>query len=620
MWKNLFVFIVSLHVFDLYSQNINHYSGTDKVVDFANEEVVLKLSWIKSKEELNSEFVSSLEPDRLLHNFRVTAQLPSDAKPLEGWESPQIGLRGHFVGHYLSTLAVLVVRNDVPLLAKKLEYMIDELYKCQQKHGNGYLSAFPADAFDTLEREFGHVWAPYYPYHKIMQGLLDVFNYTHNSKAYDMLNGMADYVYNRMSKLDKERIRKMMDTTHANPQNEMGGMNEVMYKLYNISKNPNHLFLAEVFNPDWFLNSLSHNENILSGLHSNTHIVLVNGFAEGYSTTKEKKYKDAAINFWDMLMGQHAYANGTSSGPRPNAVTKTSVTAEHWGNPEQLSNTFSKEIAESCVSHNTQKLTSTLFKWTAAPKYADAYMNLFYNGILPTQGPNHSSYLYHLPLGSPRNKKYLKENDFACCSGTGIEAFAKLNSSIYFHNDSALWVNLYIPSEVRWRKKNVILEQIGNFPKGVSTQFIVSSPMECRFSLNLFIPSWAEGTDVYVNEEKVSIKSSIPQSYFTINRLWHDKDVVKVVFNCNFHLKPMIDNKNMFAIFYGPLLLAFESNSEIILKGRMEEDILNKLKVLNLQEGLFQLENDGKIYSLRPLYDIDKGSYGVYATIRNSEF
>ncbi len=120
MWKNIFVFIVSLHVFDLYSQNINHYSGTDVVFDFANEEVVLKSSWIKSKEELNSEFVSSLEPDRLLHDFRITAQLPSGAKPLEGLESPQIGLRGHFVGHYLSTLAVLVARNDVPLLAKKV--------------------------------------------------------------------------------------------------------------------------------------------------------------------------------------------------------------------------------------------------------------------------------------------------------------------------------------------------------------------------------------------------------------------------------------------------------------------------------------------------------------------
>lgn len=52
----------------------------------------------------------------------------------------------------------------------------------------------------------------------------------------------------------------------------------------------------------------------------------------------------------------------------------------------------------------------------------------------------------------------------------------------------------------------------------------------------------------------------------------------------------------------------------------MKEEILNILKVLNLEEGLFQLENDGKIYSLRSLYDIDKEPYGVYATIRYSEF
>jgi uncharacterized protein len=29
------------------------------------------------------------------------------------------------------------------------------------------------------------------------------------------------------------------------------------------------------------------------------------------------------------------------------------------------------------------------------------------------------------------------------------------------------------------------------------------------------------------------------------------------------------------------------------------------------------LDNNGKRYLLRPLYDIDEQSYGVYATIRN---
>lgn len=60
-----------------------------------------------------------------------------------------------------------------------------------------------------------------------------------------------------------------------------------------------------------------------------------------------------------MLMKSHAYVNGSSSGPRPNVVTPTSLSAEHWGIPGHLSNTMTKEIAESCVSHNTQKLTST---------------------------------------------------------------------------------------------------------------------------------------------------------------------------------------------------------------------------------------------------------------------
>jgi DUF1680 family protein len=48
-----------------------------------------------------------LEPDRLLHMFRVTAGLPSHAEPLGGWEQPTNELRGHFTGHYLSACAML---------------------------------------------------------------------------------------------------------------------------------------------------------------------------------------------------------------------------------------------------------------------------------------------------------------------------------------------------------------------------------------------------------------------------------------------------------------------------------------------------------------------------------
>lgn len=197
-------------------------SPVEKLKPFNNREVELAESWVKSRENLNLAFLKSLEADRLLHNFRVTAGLPSDAKPLEGWESPGIGLRGHFVGHWLSAAAYWLGRNDDEELSRRLKEVVDGLEACQQKHGNGYLSAFPESDFDVLETRFGGVWAPYYTLHKIMQGLLDVYVQTGNEKAYAMVKDMAAYVEGRMEKLTPDRIARIMYTVDANPSNEAG--------------------------------------------------------------------------------------------------------------------------------------------------------------------------------------------------------------------------------------------------------------------------------------------------------------------------------------------------------------------------------------------------------------
>jgi uncharacterized protein len=608
----IIIFIFSAHS-GIFCQVPLFHSDVEKAMPFPGTQVTLSPSWIKHREDLNTEYMKSLDSERLLHNFRVNSGIPSNVKPLEGWESPDCGLRGHFVGHYLSAVSSIVERYKDPILSQRLNYMIDELYKCQQTLGNGYLSAFPEKEFDILETRFGGVWAPYYTYHKIMQGLLDVYVRTGNKKAYEMVVKMAAYVELRMSKLDDETIEKVLYSVGANPTNEAGAMNEVLYKLYEISKDARHLALAKTFDRDWFVVPLSKNEDILSGLHSNTHLVLVNGYAQRYSITKEEKYYDAAVNFWNMLVNHHAYVNGSSSGPRPNVTTPTSLSAEHWGQPDHLSNTFSKEEAESCVSHNTQKLTSKLFTWTADPKYADAYMNTFYNSIMALQSGHTGRCVYHLPLGSPRNKSFLKENDFRCCNGTTIEAFALLNSGIYYHSDSALWVNLYVPSKVNWADKEISLEQTGNFPTNPNIEFTVSAKKKFVFALRLFIPSWAKKVDVFVNNEKQDIEAT-PETYITLNRKWTNDDKVRLVFHYDFHLKTMSDNKNVIALFYGPTLLAFEDNSELILKGDTDGILSNLSKV---GENTFHLQNNGKTFVLMPLYDVEDESYGLYATIRN---
>ena len=587
----------------------------EKAIPFSNSSVILKASWVKDREDLNTTYLKSLDPDRLLHNFRVNAKLPSTAKPLEGWEAPNLGLRGHFTGHYLSAISVLVEKYKDTVLGRRLAYIVDELYKCQQELGHGYLSAFPEKDFETLETRFGGVWAPYYTYQKIMQGLLDAYVRTGNKKAYDITVNMASYVDRRMSRLDEATIEKMLYTTEANPSNEAGAMNEVLYNLYKISNNPRHLALAKIFDRDWFAIPLSKNKDILSGLHSNTHLVLVNGFTKRYPITGEILYRDAALNFWDMLLSHHAYANGSSSGPRPNVTTTTSLTAEHWGVPDHLSNTMTKEIAESCVSHNTQKLTSTLFSWSADPKYADTYLNTFYNSVMALQNEHTGAVVYHLPLGSPQKKKFLKENDFRCCNGSSIEAFASLNSSIYYHNDSTLWVNLYVPSKVIWSERGIGVEQAGNFPADSTIELTIAAKKKTSFALKLFMPSWATQVDVFINNEKQKI-SATPNSYINLKREWKTNDKIKLVFQYEFSIKQMPDDKNVVAIFYGPTLLAFETLSEVILKGENTNDILPHLSVADRAKKTFQLHNNGKSFTLRPLYEVEDQSYGVYATIR----
>lgn len=581
---------------------------------FPSSQVTLTDSWVKNREQLNTLYLKSLDPDRLLHNFRENAGLPSAATPLDGWEAPWIGLRGHFTGHYLSAISFLIHKYNDNDLVQRLNYMVSELGKCQQEFGNGYLSAFPEKDFDTLEARYGGVWAPYYTYNKIMQGLLDAYVYAGNNTALKMVTEMAGYVEMRMDKLDKETIEKVLYSVGANPSNEAGAMNEVLYKLYKVTNNPDHLALARLFDRDWFLNPLASNENILSGLHSNTHIVLINGFAEAYSVNHEQKYRDAVINFWDMLTEQHTYANGSSSGPRPNVVTPTSLKAEHWGVPGQLSNTMTKEIAETCVSHNTQKLSKTLFSWTAEAKYADAYMNTFYNAIMALQSGHTGKCVYHLPLGSPRQKAFLNENDFRCCNGSSIEAFAQLNSGIYYHNQSTLWVNMFIPSKLNWADRGIQLVQTENFPENQDIEFTIPTEVPKEFDLRLFIPSWAKNVKVDVNGEKQNVKT-IPESFLSLKRQWEDHDKVSLTFEYNFWLKTMPDNKNVIALFYGPVLLAFESSSELILKGD-HDSILNNFSKGEMNN-IFYLKNNGSKYTLRPLFLIENEMYGVYATIRN---
>ncbi len=80
---------------------------TLKARAFRLEDVRLLDGPFKHAMEMDMKYLLELDPERLLHNFRVNAGLPSTARPLGGWEEPKSEVRGHPVGHYLTACALM---------------------------------------------------------------------------------------------------------------------------------------------------------------------------------------------------------------------------------------------------------------------------------------------------------------------------------------------------------------------------------------------------------------------------------------------------------------------------------------------------------------------------------
>jgi DUF1680 family protein len=243
-------------------------------VPFPLEQVRLLDGPFLDAARINQTYLASLPVDRLVHNFRVNAKLPSSAEPLGGWESPTVELRGHFTGHYLSACALAYASTGDESLKQKGNAVVAELAKCQEALGNGYLSAFPEEFFDRLSAGRG-VWAPFYTLHKIMAGNLDMYTYCHNEQALAVAQGMARWMAHWTIGISDSQMQRILKT-------EYGGTNEALYNLAAITGNWRDFETARRFEQPSFFDPLAGHRDELKGLHVNTHIPKVIGAARRY--------------------------------------------------------------------------------------------------------------------------------------------------------------------------------------------------------------------------------------------------------------------------------------------------------------------------------------------------
>ena len=486
----------------------------------------------------NRRFMMGLEPDRLLHVFRVNAGLPSTAEPLGGWEAPVNELRGHFVGHYLSACALLGAQSGDAAATQRGGHMIEELGKCQTALGDGYLSAFPTELFDRL-RNGGRVWAPWYTYHKIMAGLLDSYTLGGNAQALVMVKGMAGWTKRWTDSLDDAPMAKVLDR-------EYGGMNAVLYDLADVTGDTSYATLAHRFDHERVFAPLAEGRDELKGVHGNTTIPKIIGAARRYELTGESRSRDIARFFWSDVASQRCFATGGTTND------------ESWNTePGQLSKDIGAFSQESCVSYNMLKLTRLLFTWEPDPTYADYYERTYFNGILPTQHPADGEKAYYTPMASGYWKLFgAPLQGFWCCHGSGVESFSKLADSVYFHDDAGVYVNLFVASEVEWREKGVRIVQDTAFPSSDVVALTVHCETPTRMALRVRVPYWAtRGGSATLNGGPATAVTA-PSTWYVVDRVWGKNDRLELALPMSLHMHPMPDDASMQAIMYGPLVLA----------------------------------------------------------------
>jgi uncharacterized protein len=597
------------------------------VYSFDLQDVRLLDSRFKQNMEREERWLLSIDVNSLLHSFQTNAGVYAGneggymtVKKLAGWESLDCELRGHTTGHILSGLALLYGSTGDDKYKKKADSLVRGLAEVQAAlNQDGYLSAFPQG---LINRNLAgqKVWAPWYTLHKIFSGLIDQYLYCNNKQALDIATKMSSWAYKKLQPITAEQRTKML-------RNEFGGINECFYNLFAITGDLKDKWLAEFFYQNETLDPLKEGKDILDTKHANTYIPKLIGLTRDYEIEGKGDGDSIASFFWQTVMAHHSFATGSNSDK------------EHFFKPDDQSEHLTGYTGESCNVYNMLKLTRHLFTHTAEVKYADYYEKALFNHILGQQDPATGMIAYFLPMLAGAHKVYsTPDSSFWCCVGSGFENQAKYGEAIYYHNEDELFVNLFIPSELNWKDKDMKVKQETSFPEEGTTRLTIKTNKTKQASFKIRYPSWAvAGVIVKINGKNYPIKGS-PGSYITINRKWDNGDRLEITYPMTLHTVPTNDNPNKVAFAYGPIVLAGAMGTEgmtgtapysnpklyndyYTYNYNVPEDVIKALKVdpRNLIASIkpvvgekltFKTTKEGVI--LRPLYDIHRERYVVY--------
>lgn len=520
---------------------------------------------LKHARDLNVQVLLKYDCDRMLAPYRKEAGLQPRKPSYPNWD----GLDGHVGGHYLSALAINAATGNEEC-RKRMEYMISELQLVldanNQRHEawcHNYIGGVPNSAkmWTAFSKgDFGPyfgTWAPFYNIHKMYAGLRDAWLYCGNEQAKNLFLKFCDWAVDITRDLNDEQMEKMLG-------NEHGGMNEVLADAYAITGEQKYLDCARRFSHRMLLVPLENGKDCLDNMHANTQIPKVIGYQRIAELAHDVQYHNASEYFWEIVTRQRSLALGGNS------------RREHFPTKENCIDYINDiDGPESCNTYNMLKLTEDLNRVKPDGMYGDFYETAMFNHILSAQHPQHGGYVYFTSARPRHYRNYSAPNEAMwCCVGTGMEDHGKYGQFVWTHDkgvkaeDDALYVNLFVASELNWKDRKMVIRQLTAFPYAESSVVEVVKG-KGTFILKVRKPSWCE--NFTVKGVGFDADSYEENGFVCMKRKWKKGDQVKISMPMHAYIKPMINVPQYVAIMYGPILLGMKTGTED-MRGLIADD------------------------------------------------
>ncbi|MDP9338375.1 MAG: glycoside hydrolase family 127 protein [Acidobacteriota bacterium] len=445
---------------------------------------------------------------------------------------------------------------------------------------------------------------PAYCYDKILCGLIDSHQFVGDPDAFRILDQTTDVAMPHLpGKAIENGKRWRMDKDEAFANDESYTNSENMFIAFQRGAGSRYRDLGKQYLFDEYYDPLSKGANALAGWHAYSYINSLSSAMQAYLTLGSEKHFGAAKNGFDLLTAQ-SFATGG------------------WGPDEQLRATGSSDLYDSltnthssfetpCGSYAHFKLTRYLMRVTRESLYGDSMERVMYNTILGAKPLRLDGSTFYYSDYNSKARKVYRDDKWPCCSGTHPQVVADYRINTYFRDPSGVWVNLYIPSTVRWEQggADVTLQQNGDYPFDSVLQFTVKISKARNFAINFRIPAWADKASLSVNGRRLQTPAA-PGSFAAIHRQWSNGDRVELEIPMTLRLEPL-DSQHLqtVALVFGPVVLFAITDNQPPLTGPQ------LLAAKRIDRRTWQVSTSSTPMKLLPFTDIGDEQYSTYLNV-----